>query len=130
MATQTLDRTANRTECAKCRVEWIYYDLTISNGDTTGAADDWDGFLMKKINGAPSVSPTPGSTGTDESKKLIFIEWKTKIPINDLLTKYVGVVKVPRHLQQLGLNDSYVFVSRHTAATANIRGKFIYKEII
>ncbi len=128
-AAQTLDRQAVATECAKCKIAWIFYDLTISNGDTTGAADDWDGFLFKNPNQA-LTPPTPGITGISELKRFIFVEWKTKIPLNDVLTKYVGVVKVPRTLQTLGLNDTLEFVSRHTADTANIRGKFIYKEIV
>ncbi len=128
-ATQTLDRHAVASEVAKCHIDWIFYDITISNGDTSGSADDWDGYLFKNINNL-FTPPTPGNTGTNEIKRQIFLEWKTKLPINDTLTKYVGVVRVPRSLRVIGANDRITFMSRHTCATANIRSKFIYKEVV
>jgi len=128
-ASQTLDRHAVASEVAKCRIPWMYYDLTISNGDTTGAADDFDAYIWNNKNGN-LTAPVPGTTGVSENKPWICIEWKTKMPISDVLTKYVGVVKIPKKIGLMNLNDFLILQTRHTCATANIRGKFIYREIV
>ncbi len=128
-AFQTLDRSSTADEIQECKIPWIYYDLTYSNGDTSGAADTFDMYLMKRPNLTPSTVPTPGATGTDEDKPRIFKEWKAILPINDRIIKDVGVVRVPRTLQKMKLFDDISFVIRHTCATFNMQAKFIFKEI-
>lgn len=107
------------------RLTSIFYSIYIFSG-TTGVPAIVDMYWWKDI-GSQLTPPTPGNTGANDLKRLVFHEEKG-LAANAGGTPMVakGVIKIPKSYQRFGLGDAFQFKLLSTV-TGTFCAKHIYR---
>ncbi len=131
----TVDSPTGGNQCSiGSHVKWIYVEFNLNGVDNSGTVQVFHWQIMKNIRGQTAV--VDPAVYDQVIKALILkrgMEMLPQIPIGSggtVQTKRIFTVKIPKHLQRMGDNDSIVLSYKSTSTSGiNFCGISIFKYI-